>query len=86
MVLNQSQAFRGGDIVEENLYAIPMEEDNQSMQSITLVFKDAILDEGHELEAGAGKENQNVMMGTEHETASLDAKISVLEDVQDTAL
>ena len=65
MVLNQSQEFRGGDIVEENSYAIPMEEDNQSMHCIQLVFKEAILDERQELEAGAGKEYQNIMMETD---------------------
>ena len=35
------------------------------MQCIQLVFKDAILDERQELEAGAGKECQNIMMETD---------------------
>ena len=83
---NQSQEFTGGDLVEDNLYTMPIIEDNQSMQCIQLVLKEPILDKGHELEAGAGKEYQNVMMETEHETASLDTGISFIEDVQDSAL
>ena len=75
----QSQEFRGGDIVEDNLYTMSIEEDN--LWKVQLVFDDAILDEHQELETGGGKGFKNVMMETEHGPASLDAEISFLEDV-----
>ena len=51
------------------------------MESIQLIFADAILDEHQELETGGGKGFKNVMIETEHRTASLDAEVSFLQDI-----
>ena len=82
----QSQELRGSEIVQDNLFSnAHIEEDNQSVQSVQLIFMDTCLDDINdpvEIEEGPGNSMETRVIINNQGSSPLDISVSSLEDAE----